>query len=286
MRVRDDCCNWRAGTLVEKDQPPLAGKRIVVTRAAEQAGGLQRALEEMGAEVLLLPLIHCREVQDFASLDGALRSLAKFNWLIFTSANAVQFVSERGRELGVLPISKRSEKLEVAAVGPATAAAAADAGFTVSFVATRHSGRELAAELESRMKGTRVLLPRSDRADSILPKMLREAGAEVKEVVAYRTESAGAADDGVRAMLVNGEVDAVALASPSAFHALGELLGAEMLRGISEKTALAAIGPTTAAAIREAGCTAAIEAKDATAAGLAEALKRYLEDQQAERNRP
>jgi uroporphyrinogen-III synthase len=266
--------------LPDDERSPLTGKRIVVTRAAEQAGELARTLEGAGAEVLLLPLVRFVEARDTEALDAVLRDLGNFDWLILASTNAVRFIAERQTAIGFpLAVNTRSAQMRrprVAAVGPATASAASAAGFSVDMPAACHSGRELAAELLAklgpRMRGTRVLLPRSNRADDVLPSLLREAGAEVTEVVAYCTVQSGDVDSDVLEEIRRGRVDVIMLTSPSAFHALAELLGSEMLQRICQQTATVAIGSTTATAIREFGLPAPIEAREATSAGMAEAI--------------
>jgi uroporphyrinogen-III synthase len=272
--------------LPDNQRGPLEGKRVVVTRAAEQAGELTRRLDGAGAEVLLLPLLQFVEAKNKEPLDAALRSLGSFDWLIFTSANAVRFVAKRQKVIGLAGVIEtqgvQTKRPRVAAVGPATASAIGEAGFCLDMVASRHNGRELAAELASRMQGARVFLPRSNRADDLLPTLLREAGAEVTEAVAYRTEQSGEADSDVLREICRGSVDVITLASPSAFHALAELLGTEMLRRISERTALAVAGPTTAAAIRQFGLPLPIAAGEATSSGIVEAIIRHCQSHKTE----
>jgi uroporphyrinogen III methyltransferase/synthase len=259
----------------------LAGKRIVVTRAPEQSVDLTQALQGAGAEVMALPLVRFVEEKDTESLDAALRELGSFDWLIFTSANAVRFLAKRGKELGLLPPDDKKAGPRVAAVGPASAKAARGAGFRVDLVAARHDGGELAAhliaELGPRMRGTRVLLPRSNRADDTLPSRLKEAGARVIEVVVYRTEQSSDVDPGLLEEIRRGSVDVITLASHSAFQALTELIGPGTLARIAMRTSLAAIGPTTAAAIQEFGLPAPIEARDATSAGMVEAIIQHYQ---------
>jgi uroporphyrinogen III methyltransferase/synthase len=263
---------------------PLAGKRIVVTRAAAQAGALTQALGEAGAEVLLLPLVEFLEAENTESLDGALRELGSFDWLIFTSANAVRFLAKRGRELGLLHLGDSKSGPRVAAVGPATASAAEAEGFAVDMVPAHHRGSEVAAELIAelgpRMRGTRVLLPRGNRADDALPSLLKEAGATVTQVIAYRTEESSDADSGLLEEIRRGGVDVITLASPSAFYALTELIGPETLARIAMRTSLAAIGSTTAAAVQEFGRPAPIEAREATPAGMVEGIIQYYQAQE------
>ena len=251
----------------------LAGRRIAVTRAPEQAGELARLLAENGAEVVLCPLVAFERAEDSAPLDAALRRLKEFDWLLFTSQNAVRFFEERRRELEI-PLEWGHPR--VAAVGPATAKAARELGYDVEFTAEEATGRGLAAGLGGKVAGRRVLLPRSDRARPDLPEMLRAAGASVADVVAYRTVPTG--QQGLEALkkIQAGEVHAVALASPSAFERLAEQLGMEALRELTQHVALAAIGPVTAAAIRQAGLPVAIVPSKPSAESFVEALAAYF----------
>jgi len=254
---------------------PLAGRRVVVTRAREQAGELIRRLEELGAEVLLKPSVAFAEPEEISGLDRALRSLDTFHWVVFTSQNAVRFVCRRCRALGI-EWSQGVARPRVAAVGPATAAAAREEGLPADRVASRHSGEALVQELGKQIVGSRVFLPRSDRARPALPGALRAAGAEVVEVVAYRTVAPGGGEDAVLEKIQSGEVDVIAFASPSAFHHLRAELGGEAMSLISGRVAFAAIGPVTAKALREAGLPVEIEAGESTAAGLARAIAGYF----------
>jgi uroporphyrinogen-III synthase len=247
---------------------PLEGKRVVVTRAPEQSAGFARELESLGAEVIFLPAIQFAEPEDYAALDQAIGSLARFDWLIFTSGNAVRFFARRAAALGA---RLSAPGLKVAAVGGATAEAARAAGFSVDHVARRATGSDLARELRDAVEGRRVLVPSSDRASDAFARALVEAGAEVARPIAYRTLAAPA-DAPALETLRRGEADAVTFASPSAFAGVARHLGREALGGF----ALAAIGPTTARAIRAAGLPVAVEARESTAAGLAEAIAAYF----------
>lgn len=268
---------------------PLAGKRVVVTRAAEQAGDLVRALEESGAEVLLAPSVAFAEAEDKHPLDAAILSLCRFDWLLLTSQNAVRFFTARCRELGIAPLVPSAAEgsalvgalPRVAAVGPATAEAARQQGLEVKFVASRNTGKGLAEELREQVVGKKILLPRSDRADADLPAALSRAGAQVTEVVAYRTLAPQTpAQAGALNEIRQGRADVVTFASPSAFHSFVERMGADVLRQLSGlsraeprgRIVFAAIGPVTARAIEQAGFSVAIEAADSTAAGLVAAI--------------
>ena len=253
----------------------LAGRRIAVTRAPEQAGELARLLGENGAEVVLCPLVAFEPPADSSALDAAIGHLREFDWLLFTSQNAVRFFEERRRELAV---ALEWGRPRVAAVGPATAKAARELGYGVEHVAEEATGQALAHGLEKELAGRSVLLPRSDRARAELPQALRAAGAQVTDVIAYRTVAAGPEGEAALEKIRNGQVDVVTLASPSAFERLAEQLGAEALVALtrSGKVALAAIGPVTAAAIRQAGLPVAIVPSKPGAESLVEALAAHF----------
>ena len=258
---------------------PLVGKRIVVTRAPEQASELIRELERMGAEVLMLPTVAFAPPEDWRELDEQLRQLDGFDALLFLSKNAVRYIFQRCRDLGIKCEALHSRNRLIAAVGPATAHAAAEADFDVDYTAKEHSGEGLARELRARLQNGRVLLPRSDRADDRLPNLLREAGARVTEVVAYRTSAPKTLDSGILDRFQRAEVDAIVFASPSAYRNLSDMLGAKKLAELSSQVDFATIGPTTARALREGGARVAIEANESSAAGLADAIAKHYQRQ-------
>lgn len=254
---------------------------MVVTRAAEQAGPLVQQLESLGAEVLLLPAVAFREPEDLEPCDRALRSLDTFDWVLFTSQNAVRFFCKRSRGIGIHWSGAAGRAPRVAAVGPATAEAARREGIQVSRTAKQFRGEQLARELAGEVAGKKVLLPRSDKARGTLPDALRAAGAEVVEVVAYSTGLPASGSNTAIHELRTGKADVVAFASPSAFHNLAEMLGLDSLMELSSRAILAAIGPATSTAIREAGFDVAVEAEEATAAGLAAAIANHFSNLQA-----
>ncbi len=253
---------------------PLEGKRVVVTRSVEQARDLMARLENMGATVLLFPAVSFSEPSDTAGLDRAIRSLASFDWILFTSANAARFFAGRCRKLGVEP-SQEGNYL-CAAVGPATASAVAAEGFSVDHVAQEFLGAALAQELSASLGGKKILLPRSERARPDLPDALKAVGAEVTEVVAYHTGGVGLVDPGVMRAIREAEVDVISFFSPSAIENMRADLGEEVLSRLGARAALAAVGPVTAAALRNAGLSVAIEAPLATAESMAAAIANYF----------
>jgi uroporphyrinogen-III synthase len=252
---------------------PLAGKRIVVTRAPDQAESLTHELHRYGAEVILLPVVAFEAPLDSGPLDHALRELSSFDWILFTSQNAVRFVSERLAQLGLEKVVQR-----IAVVGPATADAAKQQGFLVSYIATHHTANGLATELQGTVLGRRVLVPRSDRAENHIANALRESPAYVSDVIAYRTVAPEALDQAVLDQVRSGAVDVVIFASPSAFYNLSGFMDPSELAKLAESTQFAAIGPTTAKAMRESGVRVHIEAEEASAAGLADAIVKHYRD--------
>ncbi len=245
----------------------------MVTRAAAQSMELRERLEALGAEVMLLPLVRFLEPEDTSELDAAIRSLHKFDWIIFTSVNAVTFFLARCRTLGCWPSGGIQS---IAAVGSATQSALEKEGLKASVVPAEFSGAGLAAELSGAVAGKKVLLPRSDRAGEELPGSLRSAGANVTEVVAYRTAGPEAVDGNLIAAIRRGEADAVTFFSPSAFREFEKLIGSDALAKWDSRLALAAVGPATAQAIRGAGLPVAIESDEATTASLVAALQRHF----------
>jgi uroporphyrinogen III methyltransferase / synthase len=249
---------------------PLAGVRIIVTRAEEQARELFRKLKQLGAEVMALPAIAFAEPEDFGPLDSAIGDLSTFDWIFFTSANAVRFFSSR--------CSDRCAELrgpKIGVVGPATESAAMHAGFTIDFVAKEFRAESLVKGLQSQLEGKRVLLPRSDRASKELPEALTAAGASVTEVVTYRTIEPlpqVKSDWCYRSVRSAGECGVISFFSPSAFRATLDSAGQALLASVT----IAAIGPVTAAAIRAAGFTVAIEAREATTVGFIAALVEHF----------
>lgn len=255
---------------------PLSGKRIVVTRAPEQAGELIRDLEHLGAEVIRAPAVAFGVPDDSLALDHALHELGRFGWVLFTSQNAVRFTALRLKQLGLPAVIQR-----IAAVGPATAEAARQEGFHVDCVATHHTAHSLAGELRDSIATHTVFLPRSDRADPELVEALRESGASVTDAIAYRTMAPVAPATAVLREIRAGEFDVAVFSSPSAFQNMDGFLGAGTLAKLGENVRYAAIGPTTARAMRACGVRVHIEAEEASSAGLAEAIVKYFYEHSA-----
>ena len=253
----------------------LAGKRIVITRSAAQSEVLARVLSERGAIPVVLPLVAFADPQDFAPLDKAIAEIQQFDWIILTSAQAVRAVVKRSQELKRSLIHAGS-KLRIASVGPVTAEVARQGGLPVEFIAETHSGAALAEELGNQLRGAKVFLPRSDRANPDLPRTLKRHGAQVTEVIAYCTLRPTDAEQRNLRQIAEDTADAVLFFSPSAVQHFAELFGGEQLRALQDKLAITAVGPVTANALREAGVGHTVVAGDTTAAAVVEALEEHF----------
>lgn len=251
----------------------LQGKRIAITRAAERAEGLASALRDQGALVLVCPTIAYAPPDDSEPLETALEQIDWYDWIIFTSAAAVDaFVS---RHALPLPI-----RVRVAAIGRATAAAIEAHGEQVDLLPGQQNAEGLLAELQD-VAGKRFLLPVSDIARDTLAVGLRERGAIVDVVTAYRTVPGSGARDLVDQLCMRA-VDAVVFSSPSTLRYLLEGMeqfgiDRSVARTLFTGVALIAIGPTTAQALRDEGLSVAAQASNPGADGVIRALCEALE---------
>ena len=261
----------RDGSVGEAKQGALAGRRIVITRALAQSETLVAALRTCGAEVVMFPLIKIGALRDYGALDDGLKSLREGDWIFLTSQNAVGPVAECGESVCAGLLAERAG-IQIAVVGPETERATRVAGLQVHYAAKSHDGVSLARELGERLRGRRVLLPRSDRAGADLPAAVRSFGGEPVEVVAYRTESAAGGNEEAVAIISAGEVDAVVCFSPSAVQELVKRLGSEGIAKLNGVVAFTAIGEVTAKAYREAGVREPLVAGDASVAAVVQAL--------------
>jgi uroporphyrinogen III methyltransferase / synthase len=253
----------------------LAGKRIVITRAAAQSEALAGELSSLGAIPVVLPLVSFADPEDFVPLDAAIREIEQFDWMLLTSAQAVRQLVKRSAELKCRRIGS-AIKLRIAAVGPVTAEAARRAGLLVEYVSVTHTGVGLANELGERLREKKVFLPRSDRANPDLPAALKRYGAQVTEVFAYRTLRPTSTDEQSLKQIADGAANAVLFFSPSAVHYFAELFDGDQMRALQDRLAMTAVGPVTAHALREAGVSRAVVAVGTTAAAVIDALENYF----------
>jgi len=261
------------GTMRWFDNRPLCGKKVLVTRTREQASRLSRMLEEQGAEPVELPTIEIEPVQDDPDLDEAIRNASSFDWIFFTSANAVGAFLNRMHQLG--GTSKDLEKVKFGAIGPATAEALAKQGLKADYVPRRYVAEGILEDISrSQVEGKKVLLPRADIARTDLADGLERLGAIVHNVALYRTVPArGNGQTGTR-MLREGQVDVVTFTSSSTVRNLAGMLGDD--RSQINQALVACIGPVTAATARELGIRVDVVADEHTIPGLVTALVEKL----------
>ncbi len=262
----------------ETPQAILKGKRVVITRAAEQSHALVQALRDAGAMSIVLPMVAFGPPDDLSKLDAAIRAASGFDWIFITSQNALRAIQERCQELGA-DVTKILSGVRIAAVGPATADALERAGLNVAYTAAKHQGVSLAEELAEQVKAKRVLLPRSDRANSELVGVLNGLGAEVTEVIAYRTLLPGSGDSDAAQRVVREGADAVLFFSPSSVHHLSDILGRDLFLAFSRQALFAAIGPVTAEALHAAGVGRVVLAGDTTVRAILQALANTFSEQ-------
>jgi len=252
---------------------PLSGRRVLVTRAAHQAGKLSDALRALGAEPVEVPVLEIRPPVCFEPLDQALRQFDAYDWLILTSANTVRALAERASELGTG--LEPPSTMKVAAVGDATAAAARKAGFAVALVPESYVAESLLESLTGSVSGQRVLLARAAIARDVIPTVLRQAGAEVTVVDAYRNVMPASAPEQLRRALAAG-IDAATFTSSSSASHLAEAARAAEIEFPFAGVAAVSIGPVTSQTLRELGWEPAIEASPSDLPGLVAAAVRVL----------
>jgi len=246
---------------------------VAVTRGRGGEDAVSARLRALGAEVLEFPAIALAPPESWEPLDAALRDLSRFDWAAFASVNALEQALSRMEEIAV-PVEALA-RLRLAAVGPATAEAVRRAVRAPDLVPQVSSGEGLGAALRLAARGRRILVPRAAEGRQELVDILVGAGAEVTAPPAYRTVPAppeSLAPLGY--LLERGLVDAVAFASPSAARSLAAALGgrARLLAGVC----VAAIGPTTAEAVRGLGWVVGAQPAQPGAEALADALAEAL----------
>jgi uroporphyrinogen III methyltransferase/synthase len=249
---------------------PLRGKRVIVTRPRQQAGALAARLEELGALTEIIPLLDIREPDDWRPVDRALSRLESFHYLVFTSANGVQAFMRRlliaGRDLRALG------SLQLAAIGPGTAAALASFCLHADIVPSEYRSEGLVDILRDRAIGKRILLARADRGRDVLAREL-SAVAEVVQVTVYSQVDLPAGAGRINDLVRQGGTDYMTVTSSNIARALArgldESARVRMHRG---DTSLISISPVTSETLRDVGLPVAAEAKDYTMPGVVEAL--------------
>jgi len=252
----------------------LAGKRVVVTRATDQAGELVRMLADAGAEVVEFPTIKTVPPDDTRDLDGAIASLAGFDYVIFTSANALKYFMARMEELGKTPGELRGAR--IVCVGPKTAHGLADYGLDADILPGQYKAEGVLAALESEdVAGRRFLMPRAEVAREEIPEGLRARGAEVVVATAYRTVAPEVDPEYVTRLFADGGVSAVTFTSTSTVVNFVKIVG-DRAREYLSGVCVACIGSVTAKTCEDMGIRVSVVPEDYTVGALFDALTDYF----------
>ena len=259
----------------EGDKKPLSGKKILITRARDQAAVFSSSLKDLGAEVIELPTIEIVQPLNWKGLDRAIDHMDSYNWLIFTSANGVNFFWQRLEERGKGP--RLPSSLKVCAIGPATAYQLKEKGIEVDYTPKEFVAEAILKGFEKMvLKGRRILLARAREARDILPKGLRQMSAKVDVVEVYRTVKPKGGSKRLKGLLTKGKIDAITFTSSSTVNHFVELLKKEDLQELLKNCAIACIGPITARTAKKWKMRVQIQPKEYTIPTLTQAIVQYF----------
>jgi uroporphyrinogen III methyltransferase/synthase len=255
------------------ERKPLFGRRIVITRPRLQAAEFAELLEASGAEVVPFPTIETVPPASLAPLDDAIRRADQFDWVVFTSANAVRVFFTRLEKLGA--DVRDWHRSRFAAIGPQTAKAVQQHCVRVETVPDEFRAEAVAALLaQVGVGGQRILLPRAAGARDVLPTRLRALGATVEEVVTYTTVLPQANADELHEQLLRGDVDLVTFTSSSTVHNFVAAFAGSP-HGVLAHARVGCIGPITAETAHSYGMQVTIQPATYTIPAFADAIVRY-----------
>lgn len=256
---------------------PLFGKRVLVTRARSQASVFSEKIEALGGEPWESPTIEITDPDDYTPMDDAIREIHSYDWLILTSVNGVKFFMNRMRYLR--KDIRELSHIKIVAIGPKTREEIENYGIFCEFMPEEFVAEAILEVLKGQdVKGKRFLLPRADIARKILPETLSIMGAEVNEVVAYKTvEGLGDKAELIK-MLEDKKIHILTFTSSSTVKNFVKKLGQEQL-GLIKDIPVACIGPITAKTAKDLGLQVDIEAKEYTIDGLIQEILEYLQNQ-------
>lgn len=254
------------------EKKPMFGKTIVVTRSRAQASEFSEKLTDLGAEVIEFPTIDIADPDDFKPMDDEINKIESVDWLIFTSVNGVDAFFDRICNLG--KDIRELKGVKICAIGPATAKRIRDVRLKVDCQPPKYVAESIVEELKKmgEINGKRFLMPRADIARSFLPEALINLGAEVADVVAYKTIMAEPRDLNIINKLKNGEINIVTFTSSSTARNFVEIIGKENVPLIHKDTKFASIGTITTDTAKELGLNITIEAEQFTIPGLVDAI--------------
>ncbi len=255
----------------------LFGKRIVVTRAREQASSFLKGLVELGAECIEFPTIKIVPPESWEALDRAVQSVNGYDWLLFTSVNGVKYFFNRIDALG--KDVRCLKDIRVGTIGPKTAEAVMEKGIRPDLVPEEYRAEALVKAFpKAGAVNLKILLPRAAEAREVLPEELKKMGARVDIVEAYRAIIPAGGTDRVRNMLRAGEIDMVTFTSSSTVNNFVEMFREDgaLFDQWMKNVAVACIGPITARTAEEKGLTVGITPDKYTIEALTDAIIRFF----------
>ncbi|WP_205842114.1 uroporphyrinogen-III C-methyltransferase [Natranaerobius trueperi] len=250
---------------------PLFGKKILVTRARSQASELSRNIKELGGEPVEFPTIKVEPPTSLDELDNAINNLGDYHWLIFTSQNGVNFFFHRlfYHQLDVRSLAN----IKICAVGRKTRECLEDKGLLVDVVPKEYRAEGLIEALKGKVKKEeKVLFPRAKKAREILPKALKDMGLEVNVVPTYQTVKESTAQEEIKTLLQENEIDAITFTSSSTVENFVDLIGTEGLENVDTFS----IGPITEKTCNDLGIKVNATSDEYTIEGLVDVLTRRL----------
>ncbi len=253
----------------------LEDKTVLITRRREQAVEFIAELERRGGKAILLPMINVQDPNSWEECDRALQQIKNYDSLVFTSTNAVDKFFQRCVLRSVEPATLRGR--EVYAVGERTRRAVEERGLAVKAIPERYSSEGLAEYFRTvNLGGKRFLYPRGDLGKADLIKSLIRQGASVDPVVVYVSSGPDEIDaEFVYRRLVDGDIDVITFASPSAATNFVKLFPIEKMALMHQRTRIAVIGPTTEQCMKSLRVKVDIVARTATIDGLLDAIGEY-----------
>lgn len=257
---------------------PLFGVRVLVTRTTEQAGCFSDILNDMGAEPIEFPTIRIVAPGNLAPLDGSIKRLSSYDYLILTSVNGVKYFFERLYKLG--KDVRELKGVKICAIGPMTAKAIEAQNIKVDIVPKQFRAEALIKTLGARrIKGKKFLLPRAMVAREILPEEIRRLGGRIDVRAVYKTIAPRAGADFYKKEFKKGRIDVVTFTSSSTVTNFVKIFGKKNLSGLLKRSKVACIGPITADTARAFAMTIDIMPKDYTVQALARSIEGYFSTQ-------
>jgi uroporphyrinogen III methyltransferase/synthase len=258
------------------EKRPLLGKRIVVTRARQQASNLVGLLGDLGAECLEHPTIKIMPASDRQPLKHAVENLAVYDWIVFTSVNGVLYFFEQlfsaGKDVRALG------RMKTAAIGPATAGKLREFGLTSDLVPKSYRAESVVEAFKGEhLQDKRILLPRAAEARPVLPAELQKMGARVEEIPAYETLKANEGASDLVQQLEDRRIDLITFTSSSTVKNFKALLPSENFKELLQGVTVASIGPITSDTAAALGFEVHITAESYTIPGLVEAIVQYFQ---------